>query len=159
MAGTESQLQGYTIFLKINGGVFLCIQKVCSTGEQSQSYQALTTRPEVTKEAQDYLKDESPKTTIASDGEIFRRIRQYQFTGQRERRNRWMNRLSASKASQLKQLLNVPEYQIAFDRLLPISGLWKGFRIGHLNRLNPLSCREVCHHPYILCFRQLTSSF
>ncbi|RPB01614.1 hypothetical protein L873DRAFT_1788250 [Choiromyces venosus 120613-1] len=77
----------------------------------------------IKKETQDYLKDEFYVTTIPSDGEIFSCIHQYQLMDQLERKSQWMNRLSPSKASQLKQLLGVLEYLSALDRLSPISGL------------------------------------
>ncbi|RHZ60740.1 DUF3723 domain-containing protein [Aspergillus thermomutatus] len=80
-----------------------------------------------------------------TDGEIYRKIRQYEGDGNEAFRQRWFVRLSRSNQERLDQLDNRKNrrLRLAFDRLLPIPGLWPhGMRISMLHRLIATGCVE-----------------
>jgi hypothetical protein len=58
--------------------------------------------------------------------------------------SKWLARLSSGERRDLKQLQEKfnPLSQ-AFDRLLPIIGLWSSFQLGPLHRILTLKCPEV----------------
>jgi hypothetical protein len=66
--------------------------------------------------AEEYLNEKPP-----SDGEIFRKIRQYH--------------LANDEANDLKQLLKDARFANAFDSMLPWPGLWAPVKLGSLHRL------------------------
>lgn len=81
-----------------------------------------------------------------TDGEIYRKIRQYEGDYDEAFRERWLVRLSRSNQDKLNQLDNRKNRRLrrAFDRLLNIPGLWPGgMRISVLHRLIASSCVEV----------------
>lgn len=81
-----------------------------------------------------------------TDGEIYRKIRQYEGQYDKSFRERWFVRLSRSNQERLDQLDNKRNRRIrgAFDRLLTIPGLWPGrIRISILHRLIASGCVEV----------------
>ncbi|KAL4744558.1 hypothetical protein BDW72DRAFT_208921 [Aspergillus terricola var. indicus] len=57
-------------------------------------------------------------------------------------RKRWWSRLTPNKEKRLKALLAHEEFRDAFDKLLPIPGLWSGLRIGSLAKLMAVKCDE-----------------
>ncbi|RDH30832.1 hypothetical protein BDQ94DRAFT_180863 [Aspergillus welwitschiae] len=78
-----------------------------------------------------------------TDGQIYRKIRQYEGEDNESFRQRWFVRLSPSNQDRLDQLDNKRNRRLrrAFDRLLPIPGLWPhGMRISMLHRLIATSC-------------------
>ncbi|KAL4755928.1 DUF3723 domain-containing protein [Aspergillus foveolatus] len=80
-----------------------------------------------------------------TDGEIYRKIRQYEGEGNEAFRERWFVRLSPSNQDRLDQLDNRRNRRLrrAFDRLLSIPGLWpNGMRISMLHRLIATGCVE-----------------
>ncbi|KAJ5982692.1 hypothetical protein N7451_012792 [Penicillium sp. IBT 35674x] len=80
-----------------------------------------------------------------TDGEIYRKIRQYEGDYDESFRERWLVRLSRSNQDKLNQLDNRKNRRLrrAFDRLLNIPGLWPGgMRISVLHRLIASSCVE-----------------
>jgi hypothetical protein len=92
------------------------------------------------------LIDEYTNEKQPSDGEVYRRIRQYQHEHNARFQKRWWSRLSENKAKRLRQLTSPDHVDLcsAFDALLAIPGLWNGMRLGSLNRILALKCDEVC---------------
>ena len=91
-----------------------------------------------------YVRNRSYASIGRSDAEIYRSFMTVRLTDSNpEAEGIWMSRLSAPKQKQFKQFLKRREYTQAFCRLLPVTGLWKAFSFGHLNRLNPMRCVEV----------------
>ncbi|KAJ0418856.1 hypothetical protein BJY00DRAFT_324647 [Aspergillus carlsbadensis] len=80
-----------------------------------------------------------------TDGEIYRKIRQYEIENNETFRQRWFVRLSSSNQDRLDQLDNRRNRRLrrAFDQLLAIPGLWlHGMRISMLHRLIATGCVE-----------------
>ncbi|KAJ6102590.1 hypothetical protein N7486_005017 [Penicillium sp. IBT 16267x] len=94
------------------------------------------------------LIDEYSNEKMPSDGEIYRKLRQYQNEHNAPFQKRWWARLSENKAKRLRQLMSPDNVDIcaAFDALLPIPGLWDGMSIGSLNRVLALKCDEEIIH-------------
>ncbi|KAJ5883437.1 uncharacterized protein N7473_010323 [Penicillium subrubescens] len=61
-----------------------------------------------------------------TDGEIYRKIRQYESEGNSLLRRKWLSRLSENNQNRMKQLSKETNEQLreGFDRLLAIPGLW-----------------------------------
>ena len=81
-----------------------------------------------------------------TDGEIYRKIRQYEGEDNEAFRERWFVRLSSSNQEKLDQLDNKRNRRLrrSFDRLLAIPGLWSGgIRISVLYRLIASGCIKV----------------
>lgn len=92
------------------------------------------------------LVDEYANEKQPSDGEIYRKIRQYQHEHNACFQKRWWSRLSDNKAKRLRQLISSPDNVdlcAAFDGLLAIPGLWNGMSLGSLNKMLALKCDEV----------------
>ena len=90
-----------------------------------------------------------------TDGEVYRKIRQYEGEGNEAFRERWFVRLSPSNQERLDQLDNKKNRRLrhAFDRLLTIPGLWPGgMRISLLHRLIASGCVEVSFKLKLLSF-------
>ena len=80
------------------------------------------------------------------DGEIYRKIRQYQLSGNAYFEERWWARLAAisnRKKQNLKRILNRPEYRAAFDLQLDVPGLGGGMRLGTVHTWLNMGCDEV----------------
>ncbi|KAL4889154.1 hypothetical protein BDV59DRAFT_205428 [Aspergillus ambiguus] len=91
------------------------------------------------------LVDEYANQKKPTDGEIYRKIRQYELEDNEAFRQRWFVRLSPSNQDRLDQLDNKRNRCLrrAFDRLLAIPGLWlHGMRISMLHRLIATGCVE-----------------
>ncbi|KAI2889407.1 hypothetical protein CBS63078_10207 [Aspergillus niger] len=88
------------------------------------------------------LLDEYSNETPPSDGEVYRKIRQYSNEHNARFRKRWWSRLSPNKERRLKALWRHEEFRDAFDKLLVIPGIWGGMRIGSLSKLMALKCDE-----------------
>lgn len=89
------------------------------------------------------LLDEYSNEKPPTDGQIYRKIRQYESEHNARFRKRWWSRLTPNKEKRLKALLAHEEFRDAFDKLLPIPGLWSGLRIGSLAKLMAVKCDEV----------------
>ena len=87
---------------------------------------------------EEYANEESP-----SDGEMYRKIRQYQREKQTNLEVRWWTRMSPHKASNLRQLLKYNEYTLAFDSFLELPALLIGMRISTLHKMFAIRCDEV----------------
>ncbi|CEL09501.1 hypothetical protein ASPCAL12636 [Aspergillus calidoustus] len=91
------------------------------------------------------LVDEYANEKAPTDGEVYRKIRQYQHESNALFQNRWWSRLSPNKAKRLRQLTSQDNTHLcaAFDALLAIPGLWNGMSLGSLNTVMALKCDEV----------------
>ncbi|KAL2848991.1 hypothetical protein BJX68DRAFT_276174 [Aspergillus pseudodeflectus] len=94
------------------------------------------------------LIDEYANEKAPSDGEVYRKIRQYQHEANALFQNRWWTRLSPNKAKRLRQLTSQDNTNLcaAFDALLAIPGLWNGMSLGLLNTVLALKCDEELIH-------------
>ena len=88
--------------------------------------------------AEEYLNEKPP-----SDGEIFRKIRQYYNDSDESNELKWWARLTETKRKDLKQLLKDARFANAFDSMLPWPGLWAPVKLGSLHRLLCLKCDEA----------------
>lgn len=113
---------------------------------QRFTYTVLTIDADIGEELRTSLVEEYANQKKPTDGEIYRKIRQYEGDGNEAFRQRWFVRLSRSNQERLDQLDNRKNrcLRLAFDRLLPIPGLWPhGMRISMLHRLIATGCVEV----------------
>lgn len=96
-------------------------------------------------ELQTELTDEYSNEAQPNDGEVYRKVRQYQYEASSRFEDRWLARLSPNKRKRMRQLSQPENASIrsAFDALLPIPGLWKAMSIGNLPRIIALKCDEV----------------
>lgn len=89
--------------------------------------------------------DEYSNEKDSSDGEVYLKVRQYQYEGNSHFEKRWMARLSPNKSKRLRQLSSRVDIRAAFDRLLMIPSLLvQGMKIGSLARVLATNCDEVC---------------
>ncbi|KAA8642578.1 uncharacterized protein ATNIH1004_011523 [Aspergillus tanneri] len=102
------------------------------------------------------LVDEYSNEKAPSDGEVYRKIRQYQQEANSRFEKLWKCRISSNKNSRLDQLSSRTDLRAAFDALLPIPGLWNGMSIGSLHRVLALKCREEIVH-YLIYVREFWS--
>jgi Protein of unknown function (DUF3723) len=104
-----------------------------------ETNQILDISPELrTALVEEYTNERQP-----SDGEIYRKIRQYQQEHNARFQKRWWARLSPNKAKRLRQLRKNIDISSAFDALLPIPGVWGGMSIGNLAKVMALDSDEV----------------
>ena len=80
-----------------------------------------------------------------SDGETFRKIRQYHRDGDKDGEERWWARLSNDKRKDLAQLLKDERFERTFDAMLQWPGLFRPIKLGALRRSVRLKCDEVRH--------------
>ncbi|KAJ5198755.1 uncharacterized protein N7498_007872 [Penicillium cinerascens] len=96
------------------------------------------------------LIEEYANQKAPSDGEIYRKIRQYEGEQNNPFRQRWFVRLSKNNQERLDQLDNRRNrlLRAGFDKLLQIPGLWlHGLRISMLHRVIGCACTdEVLHY-------------
>ena len=108
-------------------------------------------RTDISHDLRNTLIDEYANEKSPSDGEVYRKIRQYQHEHNAPFQKRWWSRLSDNKAKRLRQLMSPDNVDIcaSFDALLPIPGLWSGMAIGSLHRVLALKCDEVSLSPLV----------
>jgi len=82
-----------------------------------------------------------------TDGEIYRKIRQYHFQQNLHFEWRWWSRLSPHGKRCLKQLLRHEELTAALDALREILGLWGGMRLHTWNTILAIKCDDVSGYP------------
>ncbi|KAL5345257.1 hypothetical protein ACLOAV_009627 [Pseudogymnoascus australis] len=87
---------------------------------------------------EEYSNEEKP-----SDGEMYRKIRQYHFQRNYSFETRWKARLQGNRAKNLGTLLGNVELTEAFDALLDIPGLWDGMMITTLHTVMAMDCHRV----------------
>ncbi|KUL83669.1 hypothetical protein ZTR_11069 [Talaromyces verruculosus] len=101
---------------------------------------------DITLELRSALIDEYSNERQPSDGEIYRKIRQYQQEHNAPFQKRWWARLTEEKARRLRQLSDNAEICSSFDAILGIPGLWSGMSLGNLGKLMALHCDEEIVH-------------
>jgi hypothetical protein len=89
---------------------------------------SLTLRRALSEEYSDYVN--------FSDGEIYFKLRQLHYDPDKQNgtlyaEKRILGRLSKDKRKDLKRILKNFTLRTAFDKLLNLPGLWRGFRIDH----------------------------
>jgi hypothetical protein len=92
------------------------------------------------------LSEEYSNSTNFSDGEIYRKIRQYSSDGSDSNyfaEKKWWARLTKKKRNFLKRLLKHKGFRKAFDALRGIPGIWPGLNIGVLDKIIAMKCDEV----------------
>ncbi|CCD42643.1 hypothetical protein BofuT4_P074450.1 [Botrytis cinerea T4] len=99
---------------------------------------------------EEYSNEDKP-----SDGEIYRKVRQYEREGNILFKKRWMARLTDHGRRSLRQLFDYEDGELtaAFDKLLDVPGLWSGMRISTLHKLLDIKCYEETLH-YLEHIRQ-----
>ncbi|QSS63937.1 hypothetical protein I7I51_00998 [Histoplasma capsulatum] len=78
-----------------------------------------------------------------SDGEIYRRIRQYANDGNLHGELRWKARLCSNSQTRLQSLFKNTRLRHAFDGVLGIPGHRNAMRISMLHRVMAVSCDEL----------------
>ncbi|QKX64376.1 uncharacterized protein TRUGW13939_11550, partial [Talaromyces rugulosus] len=103
---------------------------------------------DMSSELQTELTEEYSNEAQPNDGEVYRKVRQYQYEASSRFEDRWLARLSPNKQKRMRQLSQPENASIrsAFDALLPIPGLWKVMSIGNLPRIIALKCDEEIVH-------------
>lgn len=107
---------------------------------------------DISEELRTTLVEEYANQKAPTDGEIYRKIRQYEGEQNEPFRERWFVRLSKSNQGRLEQLDNRKNRRLrgAFDKLLRIPGIWpNGMRISMLHRLIATDCVEVSSYLYL----------
>lgn len=134
-------------FLRLTaGGQLISTWTVRLVGFISLESIRLTINVDIGEELRTSLIEEYANQKKPTDGQIYRKIRQYEGEDNESFRQRWFVRLSPSNQDRLDQLDNKRNRRLrrAFDRLLPIPGLWPhGMRISMLHRLIATSCIDV----------------
>jgi hypothetical protein len=102
-------------------------------------------RRDISRELETELTDEYANEATPTDGEVYRKVRQYQYEASARFEERWLSRLTENKQKRMRQLSQRENSSIrsAFDSLLPITGLWNGMSIGNLPRVIAVKCDEV----------------
>ncbi|KAJ5216815.1 hypothetical protein N7468_009823 [Penicillium chermesinum] len=91
---------------------------------------------------EEYSNEKSP-----TDGEIYRKVRQYRYEANAHFENRWLARLSENKARRLRGLESHPNVRSAFDSLLAIPALVvHGMQIGSFPQALAICCDEEIVH-------------
>lgn len=103
-----------------------------------------TDRPiDISSELKTDLTEEYANERQPSDGEAYRKIREYHILKQSSLETRWWTRLSSHRAKNLKQLFRHEDITAAFDSLLEIPALLEGMRISTLHKMFATRCDEV----------------
>ncbi len=103
----------------------------------------LTVHSDISHELRTVLTEEYANEDKLSDGQIYRKIRNYQFQKQFSLKMRWWTRLSSHGVRNLKQLLQHRELTLAFDAFLKISALLIKMRISTLHKMFAIRCDEI----------------
>lgn len=149
MDGTEFKQEKKSLLVKISGGLLIFILRV-SKGFALQEPSNIIL--DVNKELRTCLIEEYSNEARPTDGEVYRKIRQYQFEKNVSFEKRWWTRLTPHCSKNLKQLLRHNEFTAAFDALLEIPGLWVGMRISTIHKMMAMKCDEVSNPQHILRF-------
>ena len=107
----------------------------------------LTGPIDISSELKTTLTEEYANEGQPSDGEVYRKIREYHFQNQFSLETRWWTRLSTHRTTNLKQLLHHKDIAAAFDSLLEIPALLEGMRISTLHKMFATRCDEVSVFP------------
>ena len=99
--------------------------------------------PDMSSDLRTALTEEYANEERPSDGEVYRKIRQYRREKQTRLEMRWWTRISPHKASNLRQLLKHNDYTLAFDSFLELPALLTGLRMSTLHKMFAIRCDEV----------------
>jgi hypothetical protein len=89
------------------------------------------------------LAEEYGNSTNFSDGEIYRKIYQYNLEQDKFAERKWWARLTKNKSDFLNRFFKHKRFPAVFNALTDISGLWYGLVIGVLDKLMALMYDEV----------------
>jgi Protein of unknown function (DUF3723) len=98
---------------------------------------------DISHEVQQFLIEEYSNEATPTDGEIYRKIRQYHFQRNLNFEMRWWARLRGNRAQNLKSLLRHDELRAAFDALLDVPGLWDGMQLTTIHKMMALKFDEI----------------
>lgn len=99
---------------------------------------------DISSDLQAALVDEYSNEKVPSDGEVYLKVRQYQYEGNARFEERWMARLTANKAKRFRQLTSRVDVRAAFDRLQIIPALLQqGMKFSSIPRALATKCYEV----------------
>ncbi|KAL5687471.1 hypothetical protein EMGR_001738 [Emarellia grisea] len=102
---------------------------------------------DISSDLQAALVDEYSNEKVPSDGEVYLKVRQYQYEGNARFEERWMARLTANKAKRFRQLTSRVDVRAAFDRLRIIPALLQqGMKFGSIPRALATKCYEEMVH-------------
>ncbi|KAH1633892.1 hypothetical protein KXX16_006187, partial [Aspergillus fumigatus] len=102
---------------------------------------------DISSDLQAALVDEYSNEKVPSDGEVYLKVRQYQYEGNARFEERWMARLTANKAKRFRQLTSRVDVRAAFDRLRIIPALLlQGMKFGSIPRAFATNCYEEMVH-------------
>ncbi|KAF7136920.1 hypothetical protein CNMCM5793_006582 [Aspergillus hiratsukae] len=102
---------------------------------------------DISSNLQAALVDEYSNEKVPSDGEVYLKVRQYQYEGNARFEERWMARLTANKAKRFRQLTSRVDVRAAFDRLRIIPALLlQGMKFGSIPRALAMNCYEEMVH-------------
>lgn len=111
---------------------------------------------DVTDELKTTLIEEYSNERDPDDGEIYRKIREYQGyrgVGNPYFERKWWARLQAisnHKKENLEQLFRHPQFKAAFDIQLLIPGLGDGMRLSTIHKMFAMKCDKVRKQQLIL---------
>lgn len=103
----------------------------------------LTYAADLHPDLETWLTEEFVNEEHRSDGEVFRKIRQYGEEQRPSLQAKWTGRLRGKRQSNLKGLDKSADMAKAFDALRPIPGLWPGMTLTKLHKIMGLHAHEV----------------
>ncbi|KAF9883067.1 hypothetical protein FE257_004124 [Aspergillus nanangensis] len=111
---------------------YVCMVNIASRRRRKSSTPATN---DISPDLQATLVDDYSNERTPTDGEVYRKVRQYQYESNARLEGRWMARLSSNKAKRLRQLSSHPTVRAGFDSLLAIPALLlHGMILGSLPR-------------------------
>lgn len=105
----------------------------------------LTTVKDISSPLQTTLVEEYGNEKEPTDGEVYRKIRQYQQDANAHFEKRWKARLNPNKLKRFNQLQSHDDVRAALDSLLSLPGLIEhGMKLSSVSRALAIGCNEVC---------------
>ncbi|KAL5331286.1 hypothetical protein ACEPPN_000816 [Leptodophora sp. 'Broadleaf-Isolate-01'] len=99
--------------------------------------------PELNTNLRSWLVEEYSNEQKPTDGEIYRKLRQYDAERNLDSKLRWKSRLQGIRSKSLNTLYKHEDLTDAFDALLVIPGLWDDMKLSTIHKVFPLRCDEV----------------
>jgi len=109
------------------------------------------------REVQTCLIEEYSNEEKPTDGELYRKVRQYHFQHNLSFEMWRRARLRGNREQNLGGLLRYVEFTVAFDALLGIPGLWGGMKLTTLHKMIALKCDEVSKFEETVCRRSFSA--
>ena len=126
-----------------NGGSPISIWQVSSCIFRAV-FRLFSAFSDISHQVQQFLIEEYSNEAPRTDGEIYRKIRQYYFQRNLSFEMRWWARLRGNRAKNLKALLRHDKIRSAFDALLDVTGLWQGMQLTTIHKMMALKFDDVC---------------